>query len=63
MSLGNKIQTFSKLYFAHIDLTIHNLKVNTELQHHLPIIKTLMTTLTKLPKTYDNYRIKAKKKA
>ena len=63
MSLGNKIQTFSKLYFAHIDLTIHNLKVNTELQHHLPIIKTLTTTLTKLPKTDENYRIKVKNKA
>ena len=63
MSLGNKIQTFSKLYFAHIDLAIHNLKLNIELQHHLPIIKTLMTTLTKLPKTDDNYRIKAKNKA
>ena len=63
MSLGNKIQTFSKLYFAHIDLTIHNLKVNTELQRHLPIIKTLTTTLTKLPKTDENYRIKVKNKA
>ena len=35
------------------------LKVNTELWHHLPIIKTLITTLTKFPKTDDNYKILA----
>ena len=43
------------------DFFILSLKVNTELQHYLPIIKTLITALTKLPKNDDNYRILASK--